>query len=130
MRLPLRLASLVLASASVLTISEVHAVSGWLNWRGPDQDGVSKAKVKLPDKLDVNGPNHRWSYKVHGAGTPVIADGRVYAFGFYGETTDVEETLICLDVKTGAKLWEHRFRDFLSDTTYNRYAIGAPVVDA
>ena len=43
---------------------------------------------------------------------------------------DVEETLICLDVKTGQKLWEHRFRDYLSDTTYNRYAIGAPVVDA
>jgi outer membrane protein assembly factor BamB len=66
---------------------------------------------------------------VRGAGTPVIADGRVYAFGFYGETTDVTETLLCLDVKTGEKIWEHRFRDFLSDTTYNRYAIGAPVID-
>ncbi|MBI4622463.1 MAG: PQQ-binding-like beta-propeller repeat protein [Verrucomicrobia bacterium] len=116
--------------AAALAVCEVDAASGWLNWRGPDQDGVSKAQVKLPDKLELGGPNHRWSYKVRGAGTPVIADGRVFAFGFYGETTDVEETLICLDVKTGAKIWEHRFRDFLSDTTYNRYAIGAPVIDA
>ncbi|HUR58245.1 MAG TPA: PQQ-binding-like beta-propeller repeat protein [Opitutaceae bacterium] len=120
----------LLLTAAVTLGGPLHAASGWLNWRGPDQDGVSKEKVKLPDKLEVGGPNHRWSYKVKGAGAPVIADGRVYAFGFYGETTDVEETLICLDVKTGAKLWEYRFPDFNSDTTYNRYAIGAPVVDA
>ena len=114
----------------VLGINSAPAASGWLNWRGPDQNGVSKAAQKLPDSLEIGGPNHRWSHKVRGAGTPVIADGRVYAFGFYGETTDVEETLLCLDVKTGQKIWEYRFRDYLSDTTYNRYAIGAPIVDA
>ena len=130
MRLPARFFPVLISLTSVLTIDTLHAASGWLNWRGPDQNGLSKANVKLPDKLVIGGPDHRWSYKVKGAGTPVIADGRVYAFGFYGETTDVEETLICLDVKTGTKLWEHRFRDYLSDTTYNRYAIGAPVVDA
>ena len=82
-----------------LGISPAHAASGWLNWRGPDQNGVSKATQQLPDTLEIGGPNHRWSFKVRGAGTPVVADGRVYAFGFYGETTDVEETLLCLDVK-------------------------------
>ncbi|MEO7799469.1 MAG: hypothetical protein ABIY47_17270, partial [Opitutaceae bacterium] len=120
MRLAARFFPVLISLASALAISEVHAASGWLNWRGPEQNGLSKANVKLPDKLVIGGPDHRWSYKVKGAGTPVIADGRVYAFGFYGETTDVEETLICLDVKTGAKIWEHRFRDYLSDTTYNR----------
>ena len=127
----IRLLPPLLAVAALAVVpSPVLAASGWLNWRGPDQNGVSTAKTKLPDTLEIGGPNHRWSFKVRGAGTPVVADGRVYAFGFYGETTDVEETLLCLDVKTGAKLWEHRFRDYLSDTTYNRYAIGAPVVDA
>ena len=121
---------LLAVAAFAAVPSTVLATSGWLNWRGPDQNGVSTAKTKLPDTLEIGGPNHRWSFKVRGAGTPVVADGRVYAFGFYGETTDVEETLLCLDVKTGAKLWEYRFRDYLSDTTYNRYAIGAPVVDA
>ena len=129
MRFP-RFVCWLAAVASVASVCEVNAASGWLNWRGPHQNGVSPAKVKLPDKLDPKGPNVRWSYRVKGGGAPVIADGRVYAFGFYGETTDVEETLICLDVKTGKKLWEHRFRDYLSDTTYNRYAIGAPVIDA
>lgn len=125
-----RFVPLCLALATGLGVSEINAASGWLNWRGPDQNGVSKAEVKLPDRLEVGGPNHRWSYQVRGGGTPVIADGRVYAFGFYGERSDLEETLICLDVKTGAKIWEHRFRDYISDTTYNRYAIGSPVIDA
>ncbi|MEO5959524.1 MAG: PQQ-binding-like beta-propeller repeat protein, partial [Opitutaceae bacterium] len=130
MRIAARIAPLIIFAASGLGLGQANAASGWLNWRGPDMNGVSKSSVKLPDKLEVGGPNHRWSFPVKGAGTPVIADGRVYAFGFYGETTDVEETLICLDVKTGAKIWEHRFRDYLSDTTYNRYSIGAPVIDA
>lgn len=129
MRFVNRFISLLAVLATVST-GELRSASGWLNWRGPDQNGVSQSTVKLPDKLEIGGPNHRWSYKVRGAGTPVIADGRVYAFGFYGETTDVEETLLCLDVKTGQKIWEYRFRDYLSDTTYNRYAIGAPLVDA
>lgn len=124
-----RLLPLFAVSAG-LSAGNMHAASGWLNWRGPNQNGVSPAQVALPTSLEIGGPNHRWAYPVKGAGAAVIADGRVFAFGFYGETTDVEETLICLDVKTGAKIWEHRFRDFNSDTTYNRYAIGAPVIDA
>ncbi len=129
MRFAARITPLLATLALGLSVGDLHAASGWLNWRGPNRNGVSPDKTKLPDKLEIGGPNHRWSYKVRGAGAPVIADGRVYAFGFYGETTDVEETLICLDVKTGAKLWEYRFPDYISDTTYNRYAIGAPVVD-
>ena len=130
MRFAARLASLVVALSGGFFPVMLPAASGWLNWRGAEQNGVSTARQALPTSLALGGPNHRWSYKAHGAGTPVIADGRVYAVAYYGETTDVEEALICLDVKTGAKLWEARFRDFLSDTTYNRYAIGAPVVDA
>lgn len=125
-----RLASLLLTITGCLSVGPVHAASGWLHWRGPDQNGVSPAKQALPTDLTLGGPNHRWSYKAHGAGTPVIADGRLFAIGFYGSNTDVEETIFCLDVKTGAKLWEHRFKDFLSDTVYNRYGIGAPYVDA
>ena len=90
MRIAARILPLLIALAGSLLVSPIQAASGWLNWRGPNQNGVSPATDKLPDKLEVGGPNHRWSYKVRGAGTPVIADGRVFAFGFYGETTDVE----------------------------------------
>ena len=131
MRLAARLAPLVLTLAAGLGAGPLSAASGWLNWRGPNQNGVSTAAQPLPTNLRLDGPNHRWTFKAHGAGTPVIADGKVYAMCYYGETgEDVIEAIVCLDLKNGAKLWEHRFKDFLSDTVYNRYAIGAPYVDA
>ena len=131
MRITARFLPLFLAFAGSLSVGSTHAASGWLNWRGPDQNGVSTAKQKLVTDLTLGGPNDRWTFRAHGAGTPVIADGRVYAMCYYGETGgDVEEAIVCLDVKNGAKIWEHRFKDFLSDTVYNRYSIGAPYVDA
>ena len=131
MRTTARFLPLLLAVAGSLSVGPAHAASGWLNWRGPNQDGNSTAKQKLVTDLTLGGPNDRWTFKAHGAGTPVIADGRVYAMCYYGETGgDVIEAIVCLDVKTGAKIWEHQFKDFLSDTVYNRYAIGAPHVDA
>lgn len=121
--------SLSLVLALFFTVSELSAASGWLNWRGPNQDGSSPSKVSLPDSLNLEGKEHRWTYPVRGGGTPVMADGRLYAFGFYGETGLVEETLLCLDAETGEKIWEHRFADYISDIVYNRYAIGAPTID-
>jgi outer membrane protein assembly factor BamB len=119
----------LIALAALFWVAELTAASGWLSWRGPDQYGSSPAKVSLPDSLDLEGKQHRWTYPVRGAGTPVAADGRIYAFGFYGETGVVEETLLCLDAETGKKIWEYRFADFISDIVYNRYAVGAPAVD-
>ncbi len=131
MRISARLLILGAAFSGASFLTVAHAASGWLQWRGPNQDGVSTAKQALVTDLTLGGPNDRWTFKAHGAGTPVIADGRVYAMCYYGETgEDVIEAVVCLDGKTGAKIWEHRFKDFLSDTVYNRYAIGAPYVDA
>ena len=121
--------SITLLLAVTISVAELSAASGWLNWRGPNQNGYSPAKVSLPDSLNLEGKEHRWTYPVRGAGTPVMADGRLYAFGFYGETGLVEETLLCLDAETGKKIWEHRFADYISDIVYNRYAIGAPTID-
>lgn len=130
MKKPMFLTRITLLIASALFIaSEMNAASGWLNWRGPDQNGNSPYKVDLPDTLNLEGKEHLWTYPVLGAGTPVAADGRVYGFGFYEDTEEVIETLICLDAESGRKLWEHKFADYISDIVYNRYAIGAPVVD-
>jgi outer membrane protein assembly factor BamB len=102
-------------------------VTGWLNWRGPLQTGAS-LESGLPEKCEPG--SELWTYNVKGAGTPVIADGKLYAFGFYGDAgEDVREALLCLDAITGAKLWEVRFSDYLSDVIYSRYGIGAPTVD-
>lgn len=102
-------------------------VTGWTDWRGPLQTGAS-LETGLPEQLDPEKP--LWSYPIHGAGTPVIADGLLYAFGYYGEKgEETQEALLCVDAVTGEKKWEARFSDYISDVVYNRYGIGAPTVD-
>lgn len=114
--------------ASLALAPQLHAeTTGWLNWRGPLQTGASLEK-DLPSDLKIG--NELWTYEVQGAGTPVIADGRLYSFGYYGEKgEDTQEALTCLDAITGKLIWEKRFSDYISDVVYNRYATGAPTVD-
>ena len=101
---------------------------GWNHWRGPDQNGSSR-ETDLPDSLSGDEGNPLWTYPISGGGTPVVADERLYVFGYKGEGTALREILLCLDARSGETLWEKQFSDFLSDIVYDRYAIGAPVID-
>lgn len=103
-------------------------VEGWLNWRGPNQDGVSLEK-NLPDKWTPGGENSLWIADIPGQSAPVIANGRVYVMGMKGDGPDMQEGVFCLDAATGKVLWDSCFNDFLSDTIYLRYASSAPVID-
>ena len=120
----------LLASSLLAGTTFADRVSGWLHWRGALETGAS-TETSLPTEWKPDGANHLWTHDIQGGGTPVIADGRLYTFGYYGEKgEDVEETLLCLDANTGEKIWEARYSDYISDVVYNRYAIGAPTVDA
>jgi outer membrane protein assembly factor BamB len=121
--------ALSLALSTAASPQEEKPVRGWLSWRGPQQAGSSLEKG-LPDKWELRGVNDRWSVALPGRGTPVIADGRVYSWGYRGEGQALREVLVCLEEATGKILWEHSFRDFLSDVVYDRYSIGSPTVDA
>lgn len=98
----------------------------WLSWRGPEQVADSVA-TGLPETLDPENPT--WSLPISGRGTPVIADGRVYAMGYVGEGETIRELMLCLDERDGTILWQKRFRDLFSDTVYSRYAVSSPTVD-
>lgn len=41
MSITARLRPLALVCSLGLSVCSVHAASGWLNWRGPDHNGVS-----------------------------------------------------------------------------------------
>jgi len=110
------------------SVQEGRTVRGWLSWRGPRQDGTS-LETGLLDTVTLDGENHQWSYALAGRGTPVIANGRVFALGYEGEGADLQELLVCLDERSGELVWERRWNDFLSDSIYSRYAIGSPTVD-
>ncbi|MFP6900995.1 MAG: PQQ-binding-like beta-propeller repeat protein, partial [Opitutales bacterium] len=107
-----------------------HAVGGdWLYWRGPNGDGASK-EVGLPEKLDLQDSSLLWTHEIQGGGVPVAAGGRIYQFGYYGVTGELQEALVCMDAVSGEVVWERRYSDFLSDIVYNRYGVGAACVDA
>jgi outer membrane protein assembly factor BamB len=113
---------------SAVSQAETPHICGWLNWRGPEQNG-STTQTGLPS-TQAAFDTPLWTYELHGRGTPVIANGRLFAMGWKGTGPDLQEMLVALDAETGALVWEHGENDFLSDTVYDRYAIGAPVVDA
>jgi len=124
---PLALGTLSLALAAALVpVSAPAAVKGWLNWRGPAQNGSSPEK-NLPDRLDPKAA--LWTADFPGQSTPVVANGKVYIMGYLGEGPDLQEGVACFDAETGRKLWEQRYSDYLSDTIYLRYATSSPAVD-
>lgn len=104
------------------------AAGDWTHWRGPDQLGVSD-ETGLPDDVTPGGPEARWERAIAGRGTPVIFGGLVYVLGYDGDGADLRQVLLCLDERDGEIRWARRFSDFLTDTTYDRYSIGAPTVD-
>ncbi len=122
----------VLCTSSVLFLATsfqslaAEPVSGWLNWRGPDQNGSSR-ETGLPDKIDPAQP--LWTADFPGASTPAIANGRLYIMGYLGDGPDLQEGLACFDAETGQKLWQHLFNDYLSDIIYTRYASSSPTID-
>ncbi len=102
-------------------------VAGWLQWRGPNQNG-SSPETGLPEKVDAK--SALWTADFPGQSSPVIANGKLYINGYLGDGPELQEAIACFDAETGKKLWEHRFNDFLSDTIYLRYATSAPAIDA
>jgi len=122
----------IFAVADIVHAADLPA-TGWLNWRGPNQNG-SSAQLDLPAEIDPGAGVQRWSIDLPGRGTPVIAqypDGaRLYAWGYAGEGIEQHEVLVALDPDTGEERWRKQYPDFLSDIIYERYSIGAPTVDA
>lgn len=100
------------------------SATGWLHWRGPEQNGTT-LETNLPSKVG----DSNWTYDMRGRGTPVIADGRLYSWGYKGTGPDLQEYLTCHDPESGEVFWQLGFNDFLSDTVYDRYSIGSPTID-
>jgi len=128
----MRFSNRVIASAAALLVSlgfvgnGFSDVRGWLNWRGPQQNGTSLEK-NLPDKIDPKKP--LWSQNFPGASTPVVANGKVYVMCFLGDGPELQEGVACFDAESGKPLWQQLFSDFLSDIIYKRYATSSPTVD-
>lgn len=107
-------------------LAEPEETTNWFSWRGPNQNGVSLEHFDGPATV-LEKP--LWTREVKGRGTPVVVDGRMFSFGYRGKGSEVVELISALDPMTGELIWEHEIKDYISDTVYNRYSIGAPTVD-
>src|SRR5207244_1282374 len=103
------------------------SASDWTHWRGPWQTGVSP-DTNLPDKVDGN---VIWRAPFGSRSTPIVFNERVYLINYEAEKVkvgekeeDVPETIrervMCLDAKTGKKIWQHTFPLFHADIVTSR----------
>ncbi len=118
--------ALLFSAARPVPSAHAAPARGWLDWRGPQQNGTS-LETGLPETVEPEHP--LWRADIPGQSTPVIADGKLYIMGYLGEGADLQEGVICFDAETGRELWRRLFSDFLSDTIYLRYATSSPTVD-
>ncbi len=103
----------------------------WPNWRGPEQNGISR-ETGLPDKWDPNsGENLLWkSAELRTRSTPIVMHGKLYTLARSEPGTPAEgEKVICADAATGKVLWENKFNVFLSDVPDTRVAWSCCVGD-
>lgn len=95
----------------------------WPNWRGPEQNGVSRA-TDLPESWSPEGENLVWKNKeLATRSTPIVMNGKLYTLAPADEgTVRAGERVICADAKTGEILWENKFKVFSSDVPAERVA--------
>src|SRR5436190_10796829 len=78
------------------------ASADWLQYRGPTQNGI--AAEKLPATLSA-APKILWKTRV-GLGTASVTVSGDRAFTM-GDTDEKNDTIVCLDVRTGKAAWKH-----------------------
>lgn len=110
----------------------------WANWRGPEQNGVSREK-NLPVDFDpATQKNIVWTAKVGGMSNPIVMNGKVFAYTRVGEeaATDTlvagprtQEALACINANTGQVMWQHVENMTQTEVPFHRIAWGSPVGD-
>ena len=115
-----RLAVLLVVGA-VLTGSVVDA-QNWSNWRGPEQNGISRDTNLADDWSFEPRKNVAWVAETGGRATPIIQNGRVF---LNCRTEDdvvdpdtkvnAREQVVCWDLKSGRELWRDKFNVFQTD---------------
>jgi outer membrane protein assembly factor BamB len=98
----------------------------WPRWRGPRGDGSWQAPV-IPAKFPPGGPPVVWKAPIGpGFSGIAVAGGRVYTMDRPPGTED--ERIIALDEKTGAPIWEHRYRAAYGKLDYGKGPRCTPTV--
>lgn len=105
--------------AILFAVSRPAHADDWPQWMGPNRDGVW-AETGVLTALPPGGPKLLWRTPIHGGyAGPAVAGGKVFVTDFDAGVTKGEpdrrdalegnERILCLDAKTGGKLWEYKY---------------------
>ncbi|HEX5269311.1 MAG TPA: PQQ-binding-like beta-propeller repeat protein [Gemmataceae bacterium] len=108
-----------LSLVMVLCAAGTAAAEDWYQWRGPEENGVSREK-NLPDKWSAAGENLVWKQPYGGRTVPIVMNGRVYVINDSGEGISEQERVMCFDANTGDVQWEHKFNVWLTGIVSER----------
>lgn len=105
-----------------LLLSTTVIADDWANWRGPEQNGISRETGLVDNWSLENNENVLWTSETGGRATPIILNDRVFLncrthhdFNDPDEKIHCREQVICWDAKTGEELWKDEFNVFQTD---------------
>ncbi len=97
----------------------------WPHWRGPQRNGIS-AEKGWSSNWPKDGPAIVWKASVGlGFSSVSIANGRAVTMG----NADGQDTVFCLDAKSGKEIWKHSYPAELGDKFFEGGTTGTPTVD-
>lgn len=98
-------ASLLFATALLVSSTPLLAQSDWPAWRGPTADGHAAPGQKLPLKWSET-EHVKWKAAVRGRGhgSPTVVGDHVYLAT--ADLSQEQQLVLCFDRATGKKVWE------------------------
>jgi outer membrane protein assembly factor BamB len=130
--------TIVAVGSILLTLAPPLLARDWYQWRGPEQNGVSR-ETNLPEKWDPDsGENVRWTAPFGGMSSPIVMKGKLYTLGRTGEvkragsTTvgpQTQETVLCLDANTGKPIWDYKMNMTQTEVPVHRLGWSNPAGD-
>ncbi len=95
--------------------------TGWPHWRGPHRDGISREHAWSPEGVVA------WRAEVGlGYSTVSIEGARLFTLGHDPEQE--QEIVVCLDLATGERIWEHRYPEPTAGMFHGGGANSTPTV--
>ncbi|QOV88052.1 outer membrane protein assembly factor BamB family protein [Humisphaera borealis] len=117
-------------------------IKGWYQWRGPEQNGISRETGLVDTWNPDTGENVIWTSPVGGMSSPVIWNNKIYTWSrsdevAYGEGDTrtfsagpkTREALVCIDATTGKELWRHLNNMTQTEVPFHRLGWSSPCVD-
>jgi outer membrane protein assembly factor BamB len=97
-----RAARCALTAVLLAAFTPLALAGDWPHWRGPDRNGIVRETSHYNGSRWPAGQTI-WSASVGlGASSPIVVEGRLYTLGWSAN----QETVRCLDAKTGRELWK------------------------